>query len=105
MENGESTQEGAAREALEEACAEVNLSAPFAMISIAQIDQVHLFYRGTLASTHFAAGEESLEVKLFDFPSIPWSELAFSSVRYCLQHYLEDKTRNCFGFHESNYRF
>mgnify|MGYP000040531505 CR=1 FL=1 len=101
MENGESTQQGAARESLEEACAHVVIDAPFALISIAHIDQVHLFYRGHLDTPIYSAGEESLEVKLFDAEEIPWLELAFTSVRYCLERYLEDRGQGVFDFHET----
>lgn len=102
MENNETTQEGAIRESLEEACAKVVVDAPFALISIAGINQVHLFYRGHLSAPDYAAGEESLEVVLFDESNIPWDDLAFESVRYCLQRYLQDRTSGFFHFHETS---
>ena len=37
----------------------------------------------------FAAGPESLEVRLFAWDEIPWSELAFPSVRWALDQYRE----------------
>lgn len=101
MENGESTQQGAKREGFEEACASIEIDAPFALISIAHIDQVHLFYRGRLKFPEFSAGEESLEVSLLALDEIPWDELAFKSVRYCLEKYLEDKQRGSFSFHQT----
>lgn len=103
MENGESTQEGAARESFEEACAKIEINALFAIISIPHINQVHLFYRGKLHTPNFAAGEESLEVDLFEESRIPWSDLAFSSVRYCLERYLEDRKRGSFALHETSF--
>lgn len=72
------------------------------MSSIAHINQVHLFYRGHLTSSHFEAGEESLEVMLVAPKDIPWQEIAFRSVTYCLQHYLEDIESGTFGFHENS---
>lgn len=101
MENGESTAQAAIRETDEEAGANVLIDAPFAMISIAHINQVHLFYRARMASPHFAAGDESLEVSLFPPDRIPWNELAFRSVALCLEHYLDDRSNGSFGFHES----
>jgi ADP-ribose pyrophosphatase YjhB (NUDIX family) len=100
MENGESTAQGAARETLEEAGAVVSIDAAFAMFSIAHIHQVHLFYRGRLPEPIYAAGIESLEVKLFHPDAIPWGDLAFRSVHLCLERYLEDKQRGAFNFHE-----
>lgn len=101
MENGETTAEAASRETWEEAGARINIEAPFSMISIAYINQVHLFYRGQLATPDYAAGEESLEVALFKAEDIPWSDLAFRSVELTLRHFLADTQLEQFGFHEA----
>jgi ADP-ribose pyrophosphatase YjhB (NUDIX family) len=102
MENGETTAEAATRETFEEAGAKIIVDAPFAMVSIAHINQVHLFYRGRLATADHAAGEESLEVSLVLPEDIPWQDMAFRSVTHCLERYLDDMARGCFGFHETN---
>jgi ADP-ribose pyrophosphatase YjhB (NUDIX family) len=101
MENGETTAQAAARETLEEAGANIAMDAPFAMISIAHINQVHLFYRARMSSPDFAAGEESLEVCLYRPQDIPWADLAFRSVSLCLEYYLADRASGSFGFHEA----
>lgn len=101
MENGETTAEAAIRETREEAGAQIIVDAPFAMISIAHINQVHLFYRGRLSAPTYAAGEESLEVALVAPEEIPWRDLAFRSVTHCLERYLEDTAKGQFTFHES----
>ena len=103
MENGESTAAAARRETHEEAGAQVAIDAAFAMISIAHINQVHLFYRGRLASADFSAGEESLEVALLHPDDIPWSEIAFRSVTHCLEHYLADTAKNKFSHQTKNF--
>lgn len=100
MENGETTAQAAARETLEEAGAKVLLDAPFALINIAHINQVHLFYRGRMADGMHIPGVESLATALFPPSEIPWPELAFSSVEIALRRYLEDRERQTFGFHE-----
>lgn len=100
MENGESAAAAARRETQEEAGALVRIDAPFAMVSIAHINQIHFFYRGQLTTPDYAAGEESLEVALFHPDTIPWDDLSFRSVRYCLEAYLRDKPQGRFGFHE-----
>lgn len=102
MENGETALAGAVRETVEEAGAHVTDLAPFALVNIAHINQVHLFYRGHLPTGEHAAGEESLEVRLFEIPDIPWEMLAFRSVRYCLERYLADRQSGRFGFHETH---
>lgn len=100
MENGESTAEAAIRETREEAGATVLLDAAFAMINIAHINQVHLFYRGKMADATFSAGEESLEVRLFEPAAIPWDDISFHSVRRCLEAYLGERDHGHFSFHE-----
>jgi len=101
MENGETTAQAAMRETDEEAGANIIIDAPFALISIAHINQVHLFYRGRLTNPNYAAGQESLEVKLVRPDEIPWSDLAFRSVTFCLERYLIDRAAGQYGFHES----
>ncbi len=60
-----------------------------AVYSIPRISQVQLIYRAHLSAPEFAAGAESLEVKLFAWDEIPWDEIAFPSVRWALDHYRE----------------
>lgn len=99
MENGESAGEGAARETLEEAGARVELIAPFSMISVPYVNQVHLFYRARLLDLEFKAGEESLEVALFEESKVPWKDIAFRTVGLTLKHWFADRARGAFGFH------
>lgn len=101
MENGETTAQAAIRETQEEAGASIEIDAPCLMVSLAHIDQVHLFYRGRLLTPDYAAGEESLEVALFAPNEIPWQELAFRSVKLCLEQYLEDSQSGQFRFREA----
>ena len=100
MENGESTTQAALRETLEEACARVVIDDLFALVNVPHINQVHLFYRGRLLDTDFAAGVESLETALFSEDDIPWPELAFGSVTRCLAAYFADRRAGGFRFHE-----
>ena len=102
MENGESTAQGAMRETYEEAGASVAIDAPFALISIPHINQVHLFYRGRLENPNYSAGEESLAVTLLEPDEIPWRDIAFRSVTLCLERYLSDRRTGKFGFHETS---
>lgn len=100
MENGESTAAAAQRETLEEAGASVSIDSAFAMISIAHINQVHLFFRGNLTQGNHHPGEESLEVRLCLPSEIPWESLSFQSVRLSLETYLADRRKGRFEFHE-----
>jgi len=99
MEVGETTREGALRETLEEARARVALGPLFTMIDVPYIEQVHVFFRAELLDLDFAPGDESLEVKLFTEPEIPWPELAFRTVAQTLRLFFDDRARGVFGTH------
>ena len=87
MELHETTVDAARREALEEANARIDIDALLAVYSIPRISQVQIIYRARLADADFSAGEESLEVELFDWDRIPWDEIAFPSVHWALGHH------------------
>lgn len=89
LELNESAAEGAAREALEEACATIEIGTLLAVYNIPRISQIQLIYRARLASPDIAAGDESLEVGLFDWADIPWDDLAFPSVHWALKQFRE----------------
>jgi ADP-ribose pyrophosphatase YjhB (NUDIX family) len=97
LELHETPEEGARREAREEACAKIALDALLAVYTMPHISQVQLIYRGRLAAPGFAAGVESLEVDLFAWQDIPWRELAFPSVEWALNHYRETAARAVFA--------
>lgn len=102
MENGETTADAARRETLEEASARLDIDALFSLINIPHINQVHLFYRGTLPDGQFAPGIESLETALFAEEDIPWDDLAFRSISLSLRDYFADRRIGNFTFHEHN---
>lgn len=91
MENGETMEQAARRETVEEACATLKDLHLYMLVDVAHINQVHVFYRAELASLEFAAGPESLEVRLFDEADIPWSDLAFMTVRRALECFFADR--------------
>jgi len=87
MEEGETPEEGAAREAREEACTEIKIRDLLAVYTVRHISQVQLMYRAELTSADFDVGEESQEVSLFDWEDIPWDALAFPSVAWALTQF------------------
>jgi ADP-ribose pyrophosphatase YjhB (NUDIX family) len=87
MELGETLEEGAAREAQEEAEAAITIESILGVFSIARIGQVQVIFRARFANPGppvFRAGPESLEVRLFEPDAIPWDEIAFPSVHWAL---------------------
>ena len=97
MEKGETVAEGAAREAHEEACAEVVPEALIGVYNVERIAQVQMFYRAKLVSPDIAPGPESEDVALMTWDDIPWDELAFPAVYYALQHWHESKDQVAFA--------
>ena len=87
MELGESPQEGAAREAVEEARADIEVGVLIGVYSIRHIGQVQMFYRGTMRSPDFSAGPESEDVRLFAWDEIPWDDLAFPTIKWALRDF------------------
>jgi len=89
LELNESTSEGAAREAWEEALARVEIDCLLSLYNIPRIGQVHLFYRARLLDPQVGAGQESLEVALLTWEEIPWDLLAFPTIHWALHHFHE----------------
>lgn len=84
LELHETTAEGARREAMEEAGADIALDGLLAIYDISRIGQVQFMYRARFAVPGIEAGAESLEVRMFAWDDIPWDQLAFPTVRWAL---------------------
>lgn len=91
MENGETLMAAAAREAVEEAQAEVEIGSLLAIFHALRAQQVHVFFRARLAVPRFGVGPESLEVKLVEERDVPWDEIAFPSGVFALRRYFADR--------------
>jgi len=90
MENGESSDEGAMREAKEETCAELEIQSLYAVYNLPHINQTYMYYRAKLLSPKVEAGLETLEAQLFKQNEIPWSQLAYPSIAAALQQFFID---------------
>lgn len=88
MENGESVEAGAMREAREEANADVTIIRLLAVYSIPQVNQVYMSFLAALNNADVAPGKESLEVRLFDPGDIPWDAIAFRAVHFALDFFI-----------------
>ena len=97
MENNETTAQAAARETWEEAKAQVDNLAFYALFNLPHISQVYIMFRGDLRGGKASAGAESLEVGLFSQHAIPWDRLAFPVIRESLELYYADKRNGSFA--------
>ena len=93
MENDETLEAGAAREAREEARIEVEIGSLLLLANVTSARQVHVFFRSRMLSPDFGVTHESLEVKLVPPEEIPWADLAFPSTEYALRRYVEDRAK------------
>jgi ADP-ribose pyrophosphatase YjhB (NUDIX family) len=91
LENNELAEEGALREAWEEAEARVEVDGVLAVYSLPQANQVYIHFYGHLADGRFGIGVESLECRLFTEEEIPWDEIAFASSTFALKKFFSDR--------------
>jgi len=98
LENGETVAAGARRETAEEMGAEVGELIPYALYNMPQIAQLYLMFRAPMLHDRFAAGAESLEVRLFEAADLPWNEIAFKVIHETLRQYLVDREKGLFPF-------
>jgi len=91
MENDETLEAGAAREAAEEARIQVEIGSLLLLANVTSARQVHVFFRSRMLTPEFDVTHESLEVKLVEERDIPWDQLAFPSTEYALRRFVEDR--------------
>jgi ADP-ribose pyrophosphatase YjhB (NUDIX family) len=94
LENGETTEQGAARESWEEARAKVEINQLYGVFNVPHISQVYMIYRSHLIDPTVTAGEESLDAQLFSEEEIPWDQLAFSVVETMLRKFFNDRKQD-----------
>jgi ADP-ribose pyrophosphatase YjhB (NUDIX family) len=99
MELGETLAEGALRETIEEAGAQVEMGELFSLLNVKRVGQVHFYYTARMLSTQLEPGPETIEARLFSEADVPWNELAFKTVRLTLEHYFADRRVGRFGLH------
>lgn len=99
MENGETVEEGALREVMEETGAKVEIKGLVSLYSIPHIDQVYIHYWGEMLSPDFNCGIESSDVRLFTEEEIPWDKIAFTSSTFTLKNYFADRKKGVFKTH------
>ena len=91
LELGETTYQGAEREAYEEAGVTLDIGPLLAIYNLPHINQVQIFYKSALKDKTIDPGPESLEAGFFKWKDIPWEDLAFPTVRLALEAYKQSE--------------
>lgn len=99
LEMSETSGEGAARETLEEAQAEVEIGELFAVINVPYVSQLYLIHRGRMLTPHHGVTAESSETVLMHEHEIPWDEIAFPTIWHSLKFFFADRAQGVQGFH------
>ena len=89
VDRGESVQEAAVRETLEESRLRVELDGLIDVYSYPKSPNIIIVYRAHITSGELAAGDESIEAATFVASQIPWPDLAFDSTRDALKDYIK----------------
>ncbi len=99
LEDHERSEEGAIRETMEEAGAEIEIERVLTVYNLPQANQVYIHFLAKLKSGIINNGEESLESRLFTEEEIPWKEMAFTSSTFALRRYFEDRKKGVIETH------
>jgi ADP-ribose pyrophosphatase YjhB (NUDIX family) len=99
LEMGETSGQGAAREALEEAQARVEPGELFVVINVPYVSQVYLIHRARLPAPEFGPTAESSEVMLMREDEMPWDEIAFPTIWHGLKFFFADRASGHRGVH------
>jgi 8-oxo-dGTP diphosphatase len=89
VDRGESVQEAAIRETKEESQIDVKLGPLLNVYSYPRSPNVIIVYVAEVVSGELAAGDESVEARVFMAEEIPWENLAFDSTRDALNDYIK----------------
>ena len=96
LEDFEKAEDGAIRETMEEAGAEIEIIQPLLVYNIPRANQVYIHFLAKLKDGNITNGVESLETCLFTEEEIPWNDMAFTSSTYALRKYFEDRKTGVF---------
>lgn len=89
VDRGESVHEAAIRETKEESQMDVKLGPLLNVYSYPRSPNIIVVYAAEAVGGELAAGDESVEARVFAPAEIPWNDLAFDSTRDALKDYIK----------------
>lgn len=92
MEMNETVQEAALRECHEEAGITPHIDGLHTIYDLPHIGQVYMLFLGKCSSKEHVPGAETLESMWVTHATIPWDEMAFSSVTFGLKRLFDSNT-------------
>ena len=99
LELGETSGQGAAREAQEEGRAEVEIGELFVVVNVPYVSQVYMIHRARMKSMACGPTVESSEVRLMREDEIPWDQIAFPTIWHGLKCFFADRASGYRGVH------
>jgi ADP-ribose pyrophosphatase YjhB (NUDIX family) len=88
VDRGESVQDAAVRETLEEVQLRVSLTGILDVYSFPGDDVVLVVYAADVIGGELGVGDEAEDVKAFPPEQVPWADLAFESTKEALRDYI-----------------
>jgi len=89
VDRGESVHEAAIRETKEESQMDVKLGPLLNVYSYPRSPNIIIVYVAEAVGGELAAGDESVEARVFAPAEIPWNDLAFDSTKDALKDYIK----------------
>jgi len=89
VDRGESVHEAAIRETKEESQMDVKLGPLLNVYSYPRSPNIIVVYAAEAVGGELAAGDESVEARVFAPAEIPWNDLAFDSTKDALKDYIK----------------
>lgn len=103
MENGETVEQAAVREVLEETGAFVELLGPYSIFSVPQMNQVYIIFRARFVGFVQPFGAETSEVIFANKDELPWNELTYPAIEQILTRYINEDDYGQFGLYMGSY--
>lgn len=91
MENNETVEEGALREAKEEAGISANIKSLLSVFTVPYINQVHIHFLVELTEPTWHLTTETTEIQFFNEANFPWAEIAFPSNIFTLKTFFANQ--------------